>query len=161
MVKILIVDDVQFMVVSLKRLLERNGYEVATALSGTEALQRLSTDFTIEVVITDFVMPGMSGLELYQRAQIIERVNDEGNVPPPPFVLLTSFEKANSSSAFDSEFQEARRCFVEILHKPVEEAELLPLLENLRKSEGQRQLRGDTASDNSTRRTQSIGAVEQ
>ena len=130
--KVLIVDDVQFMVVSLKRLLERNGYEVATALNGIEALKFLSTDFTIDVVITDFVMPEMSGLELYQHAQIIERVNDQGTVPPPPFVLLTSFEKANSSSAFDSAFQEAQRCFVDILHKPIEEAELLPLLENLK-----------------------------
>ena len=95
------------MVISLKRLLERNGYEVATALNGTEALKCPSTDFTIDVVITDFVMPEMGGLELYKRAQIMERVNDERNVLPPPFILLTSFEKANSSSAFDSEFQEA------------------------------------------------------
>ena len=130
--KVLIVDDVPFMLISLKQLLERNGYEVATASNGCEALECLSTDFTIDVVITDLMMPEMGGLEIYSRAQKIERFSDEGMIPPPPFLLLTSFDKSNLSSTWGAQLIKAQLCFADILYKPVEESILLPLLQKIK-----------------------------
>lgn len=127
--KLLIVDDVQFMLISLKQLLERNGYKVVSARSGREALRLLEADCTIDVVITDLVMPEMSGLQLYRQAQTIERISDEGKLPAPPFILLSSFDGSNTSSSRQSELEQARHCFAATLRKPVEESALLPVLQ--------------------------------
>ncbi len=129
--KILIVDDVSFMLVSMRQLLERHGHKVVAVGDGEAALNALSKDFTIEVVITDLIMPEMSGLDLYRRAQLIQRFNDEGEIPSPPFLLLSAFEKTNPSPHWVAQFQEASNCFAGTLHKPIVEAELLALLNQL------------------------------
>ncbi len=47
-----------------RSILEAAGYRVETARDGREALERLGTDGTIELVLTDVDMPEMDGLEL-------------------------------------------------------------------------------------------------
>lgn len=65
MARILIVDDEQVMLESLKIGLQVKGYEVITALSGKEALVYFTVgDSRIDLIITDYVMPGMTGIEL-------------------------------------------------------------------------------------------------
>jgi CheY-like chemotaxis protein len=129
--KILIVDDVPFMIMSLQQLLERNKYTVITANSGKEALQILSTDFSVDVVTTDLAMQEIDGVELYEKAKKIERFNDTGSIPSPPFVLLTSCEKKQNRFAWDTALQIARREFVAVLQKPVAEKEILPVLQKV------------------------------
>jgi DNA-binding NtrC family response regulator len=46
----------------MKKLLSKKGYDVVTALSGTEALEIMSVQ-NIHVVILDVKMPGMDGNE--------------------------------------------------------------------------------------------------
>lgn len=133
--KILIVDDVSLMLRSLELLLNRNGYDTVTATSGENALECLSGDPMIETVITDLVMQPMNGVDLFRRAQIVERFNDSGVVPPPPFVLMTSCEKNGSRASWETELQFARREFVAIVQKPVAEKELIPILEMIRAGE--------------------------
>lgn len=60
---ILIVDDDAGIRESMNDFLERAGYKTSTASSAEEALELLKTNI-INVVITDIMMPGMSGLEL-------------------------------------------------------------------------------------------------
>ena len=45
------------------------GYDVASAAGGEEALRQLYSEQTCDVVISDIVMPGMSGLELASLAR--------------------------------------------------------------------------------------------
>ncbi len=60
---ILIVDDKPENIFSLRILLETNGFQVDTALSGEEALKKiLRTAYTL--VILDVQMPGMDGFEV-------------------------------------------------------------------------------------------------
>lgn len=60
---ILIVDDKPENIFSLRILLETNGFQVDTALSGEEALKKiLKTSYTL--VILDVQMPGMDGFEV-------------------------------------------------------------------------------------------------
>jgi diguanylate cyclase (GGDEF)-like protein len=66
--RILAVDDQQYFRVFLEDLLREEGYEVATAASGAEALARLETE-RFDVILTDLVMPGMDGSELVQRVK--------------------------------------------------------------------------------------------
>jgi adenylate cyclase len=63
-VKILIVDDEEGVRISLKKVLERDGYEVLLAGRGAEGI-KIVRQFPedIETVISDFKMPGMDGLE--------------------------------------------------------------------------------------------------
>jgi adenylate cyclase len=63
-VKILIVDDDEGVRISLRRVLETDGYEVMLAEKGSEGIEivrKFPED--IETVISDFKMPGMDGLE--------------------------------------------------------------------------------------------------
>lgn len=129
--KILIVDDVPFMLVSMRQLRERLGHKVIAATDGDAALSAFSRDFTIEVVITDLIMPEMSGLKLFRKAQFIQRFNDEGEISPPPFLLLSAFEKTNPFPHWVTQFNEAKNCFAGTLHKPIVEAELVSVMGQL------------------------------
>lgn len=73
--KILIVDDDEGIRVSLKIVLERDGYEVLVAERGTEGIEVVRQfPEDIEMVISDFKMPGMDGLETLTE---ISRINPD------------------------------------------------------------------------------------
>jgi two-component system response regulator PilR (NtrC family) len=63
MTRILVVDDELSMREFLKILLEKSGYGVTVAPDGATALEIIQNE-TVDLVITDIRMPGMSGLEL-------------------------------------------------------------------------------------------------
>ena len=63
MPRVLVVDDEENIRLVLRTLLERHGYEVATAASGERALERIE-DEAPDFVIADVRMGGMSGIEL-------------------------------------------------------------------------------------------------
>ncbi|HKV56558.1 MAG TPA: sigma-54 dependent transcriptional regulator [Candidatus Binataceae bacterium] len=69
--RLLIVDDERGIVVALKGLFTKEGYEVETADSGEQALERFKADF-FDVVITDLSMKGMDGLELLRQVREID-----------------------------------------------------------------------------------------
>ncbi len=63
MIKILLVDDEQSVLVALRRFLRRKGFEVEVAQNGQEALDSLDR-IRPDVVVSDFKMPGMNGAQL-------------------------------------------------------------------------------------------------
>jgi CheY-like chemotaxis protein len=65
-IRILAVDDEPLVGFSLALALAGAGYSVDVASSGEEALERFRADI-YDVVVTDFLMPGMTGLELAER----------------------------------------------------------------------------------------------
>jgi CheY-like chemotaxis protein len=70
--RVLVVDDEALIVLLTASWLEELGCEVETALNGTEALAKLNDgDPSVEVLITDVNMPGMSGYELAKRATAV------------------------------------------------------------------------------------------
>ena len=62
-VRILVVDDEMIVCESCKRILEEEGYEVETALSGKEAFDKMKVS-PFDIVITDLKMPGIDGMEV-------------------------------------------------------------------------------------------------
>lgn len=62
---ILIVDDEPLILNFLAKYLSYQNYHVITALNGQLALEKLN-DHTIDLIITDLVMPNMTGIELSQ-----------------------------------------------------------------------------------------------
>jgi DNA-binding response OmpR family regulator len=61
--KILIVDDEPNIVVSLEFLMKKEGFEVAVASDGDEALARVAS-FSPDLVLLDVMMPKKSGFEV-------------------------------------------------------------------------------------------------
>ena len=61
--KILVVDDEIPVCKSISSVLENERYTVDTALSGEEALKK-DKESEYDVIITDLMMPGISGMEL-------------------------------------------------------------------------------------------------
>jgi DNA-binding NtrC family response regulator len=62
-IKILIVDDEKDLVSTLAERLALRGFEVETATTGADALERLGHD-GFSVLVVDVKMPGIGGLEL-------------------------------------------------------------------------------------------------
>jgi len=63
---ILVVDDEKDIRISLTGILEDEGYQVVTAASGNEALEKLREDLP-DLVLLDIWMPGMDGLETLEK----------------------------------------------------------------------------------------------
>jgi DNA-binding NtrC family response regulator len=81
MEKILIVDDELNMRLVLEALLKKEGYDVASAADGIEALKVLKHD-DIEVVVTDLKMPGLDGMGLLERMA--------RDYPSTPVIIITA-----------------------------------------------------------------------
>lgn len=98
MASVLIVDDERSMRDFLKILLEKEGHEVTTADSGASALNHLAQQ-SIDVIVSDIRMPGMTGIEL------LETVKEQS--PELPIILITAFASpddavlAMKNGAFD------------------------------------------------------------
>jgi len=70
--KILVVDDEEAIRSLYKMELEDAGFEVETADSGSQALEKLET-FKPDLVTLDIKMPGMSGLEVLSEIRKISK----------------------------------------------------------------------------------------
>lgn len=64
--KVLIVDDDQFLLGMYSMKFQSSGFEVETATSGEEALNKLRDGFLPDVLVLDVVMPVMDGLDLLE-----------------------------------------------------------------------------------------------
>jgi len=83
-VKVLIADDSIVSRHLLEATLRKWGYEVTVACDGAEALQILEREDAPSLIILDWMMPGMTGLEVCQR------IRERGSEPYTYILLLTS-----------------------------------------------------------------------
>ncbi|HEY3066566.1 MAG TPA: sigma-54 dependent transcriptional regulator [Methylomirabilota bacterium] len=87
---ILVVDDEPLMQDVLHRLLCAQGYAVATAATGEEAVAQLEErDF--DVVLSDIVMPGLDGLAVLDRCRSLN--------PRAAVILMTAYATVDSAIA--------------------------------------------------------------
>jgi two-component system, NtrC family, sensor kinase len=66
--RLLLVDDEEYILKSIRRVLRRGDWQIETASDAEEGLKALE-HFTPEVVISDFRMPGMNGVEFLSRVK--------------------------------------------------------------------------------------------
>ena len=113
--KILIVDDDTILSGLLQLTLELEGYAVATANDGAEALDVLERS-GFDLIILDIVMPKMDGIKFLRLFH--ERSLARGT-PQPPILIL--------SSAVDSQLTEQQQAMgvVGVARKPIEPAALV------------------------------------
>ncbi len=114
-IKVLMVDDEEQFRATIKKILDRRGFETILAGSGEEAVERITEK--PDVVVLDIKMPGMDGLEVLQE---IKRRS-----PDLPVIMLTghgskpSARKALDQGAFD---YLAKPCEVFVLTAKIMEA---------------------------------------
>ncbi|NUO19194.1 response regulator [bacterium] len=80
--KILVVDDEQFMVHTLAKILEVLGYDVISAFGGREAYEKYMVE-KIDLVVSDVHMPDMNGIELM--------TSIKSRNPEFPVILVTGY----------------------------------------------------------------------
>lgn len=117
MLKVLLVDDEQFILQGLLVLIdwEAAGYEIAAiASNGKEALEYLQ-NHTVDLVLTDIMMPEMTGLKLLETVQ-------KEHVSEASFIIMSGY----GDFAFAQ--QALRFGCIDYLLKPVEKEELLSIL---------------------------------
>ncbi|MFO7781363.1 MAG: response regulator [Spirochaetia bacterium] len=80
--KVLFIDDSVSMRQMTSLILSGAGYEVVQATNGAEGLEKLASD--IDLVITDFNMPGMNGIE------VIRSIREGEVARSVPILMLTT-----------------------------------------------------------------------
>ena len=75
MTRILLIDDEPIVRNLMAEILEEAGYEVTKAETAERALDLLETSDP-SIVVSDVVMPGLSGLELLERVRERDRDSD-------------------------------------------------------------------------------------
>lgn len=84
MKKILLVDDEESIHLLYREELEEAGYEVHSALTGEEALDKLNI-IGPDLIILDINMPGMNGIEALRRIKEIK--------PKVPVILCSAYQE--------------------------------------------------------------------
>jgi len=79
---ILVVDDEPGIVEPLAKIFEKESLRVLTAKSGSEALEILRRE-PVSILLTDLVMPGMSGLDLLKASRSVS--------PETETILMTAY----------------------------------------------------------------------
>ena len=80
---ILIVDDENLVRAATAEMLREMGHSVSEAATGSAALERLNSSEHIDLLVTDYLMPGMRGSELIDEARNVR--------PGLPVLLLTGY----------------------------------------------------------------------
>jgi PAS domain S-box-containing protein len=108
---ILLVDDDALVSMNTANMLMDLGHNVVESHSATHALQFLASDAKFDVVVTDYAMPGMNGLDLATKIRQMK--------PEMPVILATGYAELPSHSTLD----------FPRLAKPYSQGELADLLE--------------------------------
>ena len=116
--RVLVVDDEIHIVHVVAIKLRNNGYEVISADNGAEAFE-LACEEKPDIIVTDFQMPVMSGLEL------VEKLRQRDETKDIPVIMLTA-----RSFAISKEQQENLR-ISSCLSKPFSPKELLGNIEDV------------------------------
>jgi len=83
--KILVVDDSPTMLRILANTLEKAGYpNIVQAENGTEGLAILAKDLEVNLILSDWNMPEMTGLEFLSKVKSSEKTK------AIPFIMVTS-----------------------------------------------------------------------
>ncbi len=81
---ILIVDDDSFLLDMYALKFSQSGFDVDTALGSTVALQKIKELKSLDILLTDIVMPVMDGFELLQK------INEENLIPNTIKIIISN-----------------------------------------------------------------------
>ena len=105
---ILVVDDERGILDSLQKIFERENYRVTTTDSGVDALEHVRSTERVDLVLSDIMMPKMSGIELLRAIKAIS--------PSTEMVMMTAF------GTVDNAVQCMREGAYDFISKPLKRA---------------------------------------
>ena len=114
---ILVVDDLPQNVRLLDAVLSPQGFRVATASSGKEALDVLSKEHP-DLVLLDILMPGIDGYE------VCRRIREDPGTAFLPVVMITASDREERIRAIESGADD-------FVQRPFDQAELLARVRSL------------------------------
>ena len=117
---VLVVDDDEELVNAVKELLERKGYEIITAFSGKEAIDKMSSFPQICAALLDLVMPMMDGFTL------LDEVKE--NHPETNAIIITGHGTVPNA------VEAIKRGAMDFITKPFDKDLLLKKLEVIKKT---------------------------
>ncbi len=118
---VLVVDDVEAIVETIREVLASRNQRVFTAFSGEEAIKVFQSN-PIDLVLCDLGMADMNGWQVSDR---IEEICRSKRMPKPPFVLLTGW--GGEISVLSRQKGRADH----IIEKPVDSNDLLEFLQKV------------------------------
>ncbi len=92
--KILLVDDSPTILTSMSVILESDGYVTETAANAENALDKIRNGLSPALVITDYHMPGMHGVQLIQALRTLQPLRFT-----PMLVLTTESQQEKRDEA--------------------------------------------------------------
>jgi len=114
---VLIVDDEEMVLTSLSTLLSlETDYDVKTFVSAAKAVEHLQSN-SVDLIISDFLMPEMSGLEFLTKAKSFR--------PEVPRIILTGFADKENAIKLINEVG-----LYQYIEKPWDNADLLLIVRN-------------------------------
>ncbi len=117
--KMLIVDDREENLYMLESLLKGKGYEVASAMNGVEALERLKED-SFDMIISDILMPKMDGFQLCRECK------GDDTLKKIPFVFYTASYSDKKDEEFGLSLGAER-----YITKPIEPERFIEIIEDI------------------------------
>ena len=121
--KILVIDDEELIVRTLKKLLEKNGFTVFVAKNGQDALVMVEEE-PFDLIVGDIRMPGMNGVETLHA--IYEGLQKRG-VKRIPVIFITGYA--------DEEIKQRAKALkpVAYIYKPFDIPELVDRIKEVLK----------------------------
>lgn len=93
MPKVMVIDDEPYIVKLLERFLTLKGFEAVGVEDGAKALELITPDSGVDLIITDMKMPGFSGIDIVKKISDINK-----NIP---IIILSGCPIAQGSD-FDN-----------------------------------------------------------
>ena len=118
--RIMIIDDEKIVGDMAKMALDKEGYSVETFVNAEPALERLK-DEKFDIVVTDFKMKGIDGMEVLRRVKSL--------YPETKVIMITAF--ANMDTAIEA----LREDVYDFFPKPVKIKELKASIQRALKKE--------------------------
>lgn len=99
--KILVIDDDKLTTTMLMHYLENLGHQVSLAYGGEEALNMIS-DSTFDLIVSDIMMPGISGLSLVSVLRSVHLCNT-------PIIMMSTL---NNDPLLEAAFEAGANDFI-------------------------------------------------
>lgn len=116
--KILVVDDSDFIRIMMKKFFENYNFEVTVCTTGLQGVKAVSQSIP-DIIFTDLVMPGFSGLDFIKSVKVLPGC---ANIP---FVIITAYSK-------DDLIHEVKKNGVKyIISKPLKSKELFDVMDSI------------------------------
>ena len=89
---ILVIDDEELVIESLRRLLKKDGYNPVVVQDGKSALEKIK-EMDFDLIVSDVRMPEMDGVEIIKR---IREYLKQAKKKPVPEILITGYSSEDT-----------------------------------------------------------------